>query len=126
MIWCHHFVNENKESSQKLWEEYLQGSPQIYYQAITEKAFETNDDGLINNLIEVLQSSETGKVHLEGAHSCLLSIYIRKNQLDDALKVFRILKNNEKWVNRKVVLKLKEALKAAGKEFPNELAKAKQ
>lgn len=126
VIWCHHLINGNKESAQKVWDEYLQNSSTIYYRSITGKAFENNDDGLINNLIEYLQSSENTKDHVAGAYNSLVRIYIRKNQLDDALNVFGIMKKGDMAIDMRVTLKLRAAMKAEGKVFPYESEKAKQ
>lgn len=128
-IWCYKVANGEKESSDKLWTEFIQTKQNINYRPISRKAFEDNNDVLLSDLIKQLQSSETGKLHLDGAYGSLLSIYVRKNQLDDALNIFQILKSNAKnakAINVQTLKDLRTALKAAGKEIPREVIEAQQ
>lgn len=118
VIWCHHIISRNRESSQQLWKEYVQNSSQIDYQPIAKKASNDNDADLIKDLITCLESTETGKVYLDGAYSCLLSIYVRQNQFDEAVQIFELLRSNGKLIKGQVLIKLKAGLEATGKKFP--------
>lgn len=118
MIWCYQFINGHRDSSNQLWKEFVHEIPKINYRPITTKASEDNDEKLLYDLIEILQLSATGKLILDGIYFNLLNIHINKNQLNEALKVMNILKDNGKRIHRSTLNELKSALEAAGKQVP--------
>lgn len=124
MVWCYQFINRRHESSNQLWNEFIRYIPNIQYVRITDKALIETDDGLVNDLIEQLKLTDNGKLHLNGAYGTLLSIYLRTNQLDEALRIIDILKTNGKTISRHVLNELKAAFKAADRKIPCEIEQA--
>lgn len=123
VIWCHQFIERNKEASDRLWEEFIKNSSFFFYQPITNEALKNNDCALVIDLISCLQTTETGKNQLDRAQRCLLNIYINNNELDDALRIADLLRTNGTDISRQTLTKLLMALKAAGREVPHEIEK---
>lgn len=115
-IWCHYVINKNKEIAKTIWSEHIQGRENVYYYPIIAKANSENDEAMVHELIDCLKSP--GGPNLDSAHNTLLEIYIRKNLLDEALKVVEIVKAESGKFNRKTLVELRAALDAEGRDFP--------
>lgn len=117
-IWCHYVVNENKERAKTLWSQYIQGSDRVYYWPIIAKANKENNETVVLELIDCLQSPGPEGPRLDSAYNTLLEIYARKKLFDEALGIVETMKTKSLKFNRKTLLQISYGLKSKGQEFP--------
>lgn len=117
-IWCHYFIQGNKEIAQNIWTAHIQYAEDIFYRTITWKAICDNNEAIILQLIDCLKSAKAGKANLAGAYNSLLEIYVRKERLDDALKIVQIMRNRSDTFFRSTLAQLRTRLEVKGRKFP--------
>lgn len=121
VLWMHHFITENTEASDKIWNTHLANAPRIMFQRVVHVAREQQNATLISNLIKKLQTIKVTDGALGIAYSCLLDVQAAKEQyeqglqtIDEALK-YVCLDN----INRTALLRIKEGIEKSGKSFPH-------
>lgn len=117
-IWAYHFSHENYVIAEDLWNKYIKRGSYIYYWPIITKALNENNVVIVNELIERLETSDSDGWNLTAANNALLEIYVRKGQLDDALKLVETLRNKSEKFNRKTLIQLRNDLHEHGRSFP--------
>ena len=121
VLWSFHFINNNKETADRLWNEYLASAPRLMFQRIVHLGRDNQDHDLVQRLIDLLRNAKVSEGAIGNAYSCLLDIYSNKNDADACLKTLDIsikdvcLEN----INRTALMRVKECVEKAGKKFPH-------
>lgn len=119
VLWSHHFVNENIEASDRIWDKHLAKAPRLMFQRIVHLAREKQDDKLIQRLIVLLKKTQVSEGAIGNAYSCLLDVYASKEQFDDGLialdaAVKDVCLEN---INRTALQRIKTGIEKSGKSF---------
>ncbi|CAO1333276.1 unnamed protein product [Diamesa serratosioi] len=123
VLWSFHFINNNKETADRLWNEHLVSAPRLMFQRIVHLGRDNQDHALVQRLIDLLRNAKVSEGAIGNAYSCLLDIYSNKNDADACLKTLEIsikdvcLEN----INRTALMRVKECVEKAGKKFPHEI-----
>lgn len=123
VLWSFHFINNNKETADRLWNEYLASAPRLMFQRIVHLARDKQDHDLVQRLIDLLRNAKVSEGAIGNAYSCLLDIYSNKNDADACLKTLDIsikdvcLEN----INRTALMRVKDCVEKAGKKFPHQI-----
>ncbi|KAK9870349.1 hypothetical protein WA026_006434 [Henosepilachna vigintioctopunctata] len=119
VLWTHVFIKGNYEKAQQLWNEHLKSIPRIMFQRIVQAARDTNNENLVEKLIEHLKISNITEGALGNAYSCLLDVKISKGQTEDVVNLFEsILKEvSIDYLNRTACLRVKNIYNQLGKQF---------
>lgn len=123
VLWSHHFVNENIEVSDRIWDKYLAKAPRLMFQRIVHLAREKQDDKLIQRLIVLLKKTQVSEGAIGNAYSCLLDVHASKEQFDAGLialdsAVKDVCLEN---INRTALQRIKTGVEKSGKSFPYKL-----
>lgn len=116
VIWCHYFLNGRRDIAKDIWTLHIQNHSYIDYRRITNKAIFESDLRLAHDLLEYLETSDSGKDNMNGAYHCLLRIYVHKGQFDDALKIVKKLRARSMYINPTVLAQIKAGLDSKGKK----------
>lgn len=123
VLWMHHFVAGNEESHQRLWTAHVSAAPRLMFQRVIHVAREQRNESLIRNLISQLKSIAVSDGALGIAYSCLLDVQAATERyeaglvtIDEALK--NVCLEN---INRTALLRIKEGVEKAGKQFPHSI-----
>lgn len=119
-IWCDAVINKYNETAQEIWSKYIQNKATVEFRPIIDKAIKDNDDAMLCELIEYLQTANVSKPTLDGLNAGLLSIYLNNERFDGALEIAKILKSNQRSMRPNDLRRLKAGLEKDGKEFPFE------
>lgn len=121
VLWMHHFITDNTEAHEKIWNNHLKNAPRLMFQRVIHVAREQQNTQLISNLIKQLQTIKVTDGALGIAYSCLLDVHAAKEQyeqglqtIDEALK-FVCLEN----INRTALQRIKDGIEKSGKSFPH-------
>ena len=118
VLWMHHFVLNNVEASDKIWNKHIKESPRLMFQRVMHEARDKQDVQMVERLIEVLRTTKLTKGAIGNAYSCLIDVHAAKEQFEDAYKVVqRAVKEVDgdlECINRTALLRVKEGLEKKG------------
>ncbi|XP_030763676.1 leucine-rich PPR motif-containing protein, mitochondrial [Sitophilus oryzae] len=119
VLWTKYFISNKDEKATQIWNEYLKDSPRIMFQKIVQTARETQDEHLIQKLINHLKISNVTEGATGNAYSCYLDVLIAKNKSEEVVNVFEkaLTEIDINNINRTAVLRVKEVYEKLGKEF---------
>lgn len=80
VLWMHHFVLNNVESSDKIWNKHIKESPRLMFQRVMHEARDKQDAKMVERLIEVLKTTKLTKGAIGNAYSCLIDVHSGKEQ----------------------------------------------
>lgn len=118
VLWMHHFVLNNVEASDKIWQKHIKESPRLMFQRVMHEARDKQDAKMVERLIEVLRTTKLTKGAIGNAFSCLVDVHSSKEQFEEAYAVLqRAVKEVEgdvECINRTAMLRVKEGLEKMG------------
>jgi pentatricopeptide repeat protein len=122
VLWTYHFINDNSEVADSIWEKYVKSSNQIMFQKVCQVARSTGNLNLAFGLVSKLADADQVTPGARGiAYSCLLDCLCTAekhkqgwNVLQDALSRGVELED----VNRTALVRLKTGLETQGQRFP--------
>jgi len=119
VLWTKHFISNNDDKAEQIWQQFLKDSPRIMFQKIVHTAREKQDEILIQKLINHLKNSTVTEGAMGNAYSCLLDVLVAKNKIEDVINIFEIAVNEVKveHINRTAVLRVKEIYEKLGRPF---------
>lgn len=119
-IWCYLVISKNTDASDRLWNEYLQSSPSLFYHPITYKV---KDEVPILQLINYLKASENHKKRLNGAYTALLDFHTSKGDFEKGLQLLDEIAGSISLeaISAAALKRLKAGVEAAGQTFPYEI-----
>jgi len=128
VLWTYHFIGGRHDIATPLWQDYVQGCPQIMFQKVCQTARSTCNADLAQRLVNVLEDASTVTMGARGiAYSCLIDVLTQQQSYIagvDAVK--KGLKTGIKLedVNRTALKRLKQGLEETTNEvFPFEIPK---
>lgn len=123
VLWVHHFINENTEKCNNLWDQYLCNAPQLMFQRIVHLAREKQDEKLIQRLIDVLKQAKVSEGAIGNAYSCLLDVYAVKEQYENGLTAINSAVKDVtlESINRTALARIKDGIEKTGKSFPHKI-----
>jgi len=122
VLWAYHFINNNVEVADTIWERYVKDSNQIMFQKITQVARSTGNLNLAFGLVQRLSDAEQVTPGARGiAYSCLLDCLCQAKDHKQGWKVLQEAMSHGvalEDVNRTALVRLKTGLEVEGESFP--------
>lgn len=128
VLWMHHFITDNTESSKRIWDKYLVKSPRLMFQRVVHVAREKQDDAMIRKLVDLLKTTNLTVGAMGNAYSCLIDVYAAKDMFEEGNKVLESVVGElgVENINRTALIRLKEGLEKSGKTFTFDIPKKTQ
>lgn len=117
VLWMHHFVMNNVEASDKIWNSHIKESPRLMFQRVMHEARDKQDAKMVGRLIEVLRTTSLTKGAMGNAYSCLIDVHSSKEQFEEAYQVLVTAVAEVKeleCINRTALIRVKEGLEKMG------------
>lgn len=120
--------NGKLDSADRIMKNFLIESPRILFSHTLKVARNLNDETMVKNLLNALKESKVTERGLGLVHSCLIDLNCAQEKYDDALNAVNnaikdvCLEN----LNRTALIKVKNGLEKAGKQFPHEIPDRKK
>jgi leucine-rich PPR motif-containing protein len=123
VLWVHHFIKENTDACNRIWDNHLSVAPRLMFQRIVHLAREKQDEKLIQRLIELLKQTKVSEGAIGNAYSCLLDVYATKEQYENGLIALDIAVKDVclENINRTALVRIKAGLEKSGKDFPHKI-----
>lgn len=121
VLWVHHFIKENTDACNRIWDNHLASAPRLMFQRIVHLAREKQDEKLIQRLIELLKQTKVSEGAIGNAYSCLLDVYAIKEQYENGLVALDTAVKDVclENINRTALVRIKAGLEKSGKHFPH-------
>ena len=71
VLWTYHFINDNTEAADTIWEQYVKDSNQIMFQKVCQVARSTGNLNLAFGLVNKLADAEQVQYNLPGVGKAL-------------------------------------------------------
>lgn len=123
VLWVHHFINENMDACNTIWNKYLVGAPRLMFHRIVHLAREKQDEKLIQRLINILKEAKVSEGAIGNAYSCLLDVYAVKEQYENGLVAIEnaVKDITLESINRTALVRIKTGIEKTGNKFPHRI-----
>jgi len=128
VLWTYHFIGGRHDIATPLWQDYVQGCPQIMFQKVCQTARSSCNADLAQRLVNVLEDASTVTMGARGiAYSCLIDVLTQQQNYIaaiDALEKGLTTGIKLEDVNRTALKRLKQGLEnTSSQNFPFEIPK---
>lgn len=123
-----HIENGKMDSAERIMKNYLTETPKLMFMHTTKVARDRKDANIAKNLLTALKDSKVSEGGLGAVHSCLIDVYCLQENYDDAMKAVDNAVKDVclEHINRTALLRVKEGLEKAGKNFPHKIPDKKK
>lgn len=121
VLWWHHTINGNAESSKHIYDNHLKSSiEELPTGPILNEAATKADEKPLTILIDTLKASPTHRHTLGDPASCLLSILCDQKRFDDAIRILEEINSfiSLDDIDSDVLDRIKAETEANNRKFP--------
>lgn len=122
VLWTYHFINNNSELADTIWQQHVRTSNQIMFQKVCQVARSTGNLKLAFGLVHKLHEADQVTPGARGiAYSCLLDCLAADSEHKQGFQVLQeaIHKGIKlEDINRTALVRLKHGIEEMGEEFP--------
>ena len=126
VLWTYHFIGGRHDIATPLWQEYVQGCPQIMFQKVCQTARATANVDLAERLVVLLENAVVTNGARGIAYSCLLDVLTQNRDYARGVKSLEVGLNSGiklEDMNRTALRRLKDGFEDQGGEFPYDIPK---
>lgn len=116
VIWNYYNINNNYEASDQIWYKYLTDCKYLYYGGIATHAYNVQDTAMLLHVIDRMKASPVHINKMSRIYTCLVDVYVKKNEISQALKLLETV--STEFVNVPTLERLKRAVEVSGQTFP--------